>query len=162
MKPVLVLYATREGHTRAVAEYAAAVLLQNKVPTVVVCAKDAAKNLRLGDFSGALLAASVHLGKHEPELVDFVVSHRNELVTLPTAFVSVSMAEAAVEDFHLAEEQRRGAAGNVQQTIERFCKQTGWRPQRIKPVAGALLYTKYGVLTRLVMRYIAKRAGGPT
>jgi menaquinone-dependent protoporphyrinogen oxidase len=162
MNPVLVLYATREGHTRLVADFAAAVLLQRKIPTRVLCAKDAPGDLRLGDYAAALLAASVHVGKYESELVDFVTRHRSELDALPTAFISVSMAEAAAENAELSPEQRRGAAEDVQQTIERFCEQAGWRPQRIKPVAGALLYTRYGVLTRLVMKFISKRAGGPT
>ena len=33
---------------------------------------------------------------------------------------------------------------------------------RVQPIAGALLYQEYGLLKRLVMRMIAKRAGGDT
>jgi menaquinone-dependent protoporphyrinogen oxidase len=162
MKPVLILYATREGHTQLVANHVAETLHGRNLPTVTMCAKDATKELKVGDYSAALLAASVHVGKHEPELVDFVIQHRADLERLPTAFISVSMSEAGAEDLQASNERRLEAADNVQHTIDRFCRQTGWRPERIKPVAGALLYTQYGVLTRLVMKFISKRAGGPT
>lgn len=46
--------------------------------------------------------------------------------------------------------------------LHRSFEETGWHPTRVKPVAGALLYTKYGLLLRFVMKLIAKRAGGAT
>ncbi len=161
MKSVLILYATREGHTQLIANHIALTLGARKLPTVVMCAKDAAE-LEVGAYSAAVLAASVHVGKHEPELVDFVIRHRAELERLPSAFISVSMAEAGAENLEASNQSRLEAAENVQHTIDRFCEQTGWHPERIKPVAGALLYTQYGALTRLVMKFIARRAGGPT
>lgn len=161
-KPVLVVYATREGHTRRVAEYLATVLGERGLATRVIAAASPPGDLALSDYSAAVLAASVHVGQHEPELVDFVIRHREALGKLPTAFLSVSMAEAAVEDPHATSARRHEAEENVERTIERFCQQTDWRPERIKPVAGALLYTQYGLITRLVMKMIAKRAGGPS
>ena len=44
----------------------------------------------------------------------------------------------------------------------KFIADTGWRPQRIHPVAGELRYTKYNPLLRLVMKFISKMAGGAT
>ena len=46
--------------------------------------------------------------------------------------------------------------------IDRFVTETGWRPTTTKIVAGALLYTRYNWLKRLVMRRIARKAGGDT
>ena len=46
--------------------------------------------------------------------------------------------------------------------IDRFVKETGWRPARVFPVAGALAYTRYNVLVRFVMKRIARKAGAPT
>jgi menaquinone-dependent protoporphyrinogen oxidase len=162
MKPILILFATREGHTRLIAEYVASVLSERKIPARLICAKDVPPDLQLDDYSAALLAASVHVGKHEPELIRVVKQHRAELERLPTAFISVSLAEATVEDVDAPNERRLGAEENVQQTIESFCRESGWRPQRLEPVAGALLYTQYDVITRLVMRFIAGRMGRAT
>lgn len=162
MKTVLVLFATREGHTRLVAEHVSSILQAKGLSTQVICAKDAPRELDLTSCSAAILAASVHMGHFEPEFVKLVSRHRAELERLSTAFISVSMAEATAEDVHASNERRLGAEENVKQTIERFCQETGWRPERVKAAAGALLYTQYGVVTRLVMKLIAKSAGAPT
>jgi menaquinone-dependent protoporphyrinogen oxidase len=162
MNPVLVLFATREGHTRLVAEHVSSILRTKGLSTQVICAKDAPGEFDVTSSSAAILAASVHVGKFEPEFVELVSKHRAALEKLPTAFISVSMAEATAEDVHASNERRLGAEENVKQTIERFCQQTGWRPERIKAIAGALLYTQYGVVTRLVMKLIAKSTGAPT
>ena len=48
--------------------------------------------------------------------------------------------------------------------IADFTKKTGWRPERVLPVAGALMYSKYNVVVRWIMKRIAHKAGfdGPT
>jgi menaquinone-dependent protoporphyrinogen oxidase len=46
--------------------------------------------------------------------------------------------------------------------LNRFFRETNWHPDHVKAVAGALLYTRYNVLTRFVMKYIAKETGGST
>jgi menaquinone-dependent protoporphyrinogen oxidase len=50
----------------------------------------------------------------------------------------------------------------VKQTLETFFKQTGWHPTTVKPVAGALLYSKYNFLIRFVMKRVARKAGAST
>jgi menaquinone-dependent protoporphyrinogen oxidase len=50
----------------------------------------------------------------------------------------------------------------VHTLLDKFFRKTGWRPKHVKPVAGALLYTKYNPLIRFVMKQIVKRAGGDT
>lgn len=45
---------------------------------------------------------------------------------------------------------------------ERFLAETGWRPARSASLAGALLYSRYGILKRLLMRLIVWREGGDT
>ena len=44
----------------------------------------------------------------------------------------------------------------------KFVKDTGWRPARAVPVAGALAYSKYNFFIRFVMKRIARKAGAPT
>jgi menaquinone-dependent protoporphyrinogen oxidase len=46
--------------------------------------------------------------------------------------------------------------------LEAFFAETGWHPKRAKPIAGALLYTKYNLLMRFIMKCIAKESGGDT
>jgi menaquinone-dependent protoporphyrinogen oxidase len=46
--------------------------------------------------------------------------------------------------------------------IDGFVAETGWRPERSLPVAGALTYSRYNFLIRFVMKRIARKQGAPT
>jgi menaquinone-dependent protoporphyrinogen oxidase len=117
------------------------------------------------DFSGystACVAASVHVGHHEREMVAFVRKYRDELVRLGAAFVSGTLSEAGAEDPSRTEAERSQAAADVQRMLAVFYTQTGWHPDRVLPVAGALAYSKYNFIVRAIMRRIARKAGAPT
>ncbi|MFI5307089.1 MAG: flavodoxin domain-containing protein [Polyangiales bacterium] len=159
---VAVLYATREGHTGRIAEHVAAELRWKGLLADVRHIEDAGTPVDFSAYDGLVLAGSVHLGKHERELVKFVERHRQELEQRPTAFLSVSMSEAGVEQLGRPEDQRAKAHADVQRMIDEFFEQTGWHPARVKPVAGAVLYTKYNALIRFVMKRISKAEGGDT
>ena len=162
MKPVLVLFATREGYTRRIADHVAAVIRGRADEVDVVDVAHPPATFDLCHYAGAVIAASLHLGRHEREMVAFVRAHRAELERMPTAFLSVSLAEAGVEDATAPFDQRAKAAEDVKRTVDLFCAQTGFHPLRVWPVAGALRYSQYGVITKMVMRMIARRAGGST
>jgi menaquinone-dependent protoporphyrinogen oxidase len=162
MKPVLVLYATREGQTRSVADYLAAIIRTRGFVTALVDAAHLPEGFNLSDYSMAILAASVHGQHHEREMVGFVKLHRAALEAMPSAFLSVSLSEASVEDDEASPERRASAAGDVRKMIDAFLEETGWHPSKIRAVAGALMYTKYNFLVRLVMKRIAKEAGAST
>jgi menaquinone-dependent protoporphyrinogen oxidase len=88
--------------------------------------------------------------------------HREPLHSMPNAFLSVALSEAGAERTDAtAEEHSRFVAG-VRNMIDRFVTDTGWRPEHVVPVVGALRYTQYNFLVRLVMKRIARRAGGST
>lgn len=162
MNPILVLYATREGHTLHIANH----ILQNLfMAGLPVEERNAAAlvdedSFDLGGYSAAILAASIHRGRHEPEMVAFVQRHRNTLARLPSAFLSVSLSEAGVEQSSSTPELRVRAAADVDQVLASFYAETGWQPSRVTPVAGALQYSKYGPLLRWIMHRIVRRAGG--
>jgi menaquinone-dependent protoporphyrinogen oxidase len=159
MKPILVLYATREGQTRRIAEHIAESIRahgrESQLAEVATAQEPA-----LTDYGAVILAASVHLGKHEREMVQFVREHRDALQKLPTVFLSTSMAEAAAEQG--PESRRDQAHAEAEQRIEEFFAATGFRTNLYKAVAGALLYTQYNWLVRLVMKQISKSEGVST
>lgn len=163
MKPVLVAFATREGQTRKIAEHVAATIrARGDQADLLDLGSGARVDLDPAGYAAIVLAASVHLGKHEREMVDFVKTHHDALEHLPTAFLSVSLSEAGVEDTTATFEARSKAAVDVKRMIDDFCHQTGFHPSRVWPVAGALMYSEYGALVRFVMRRIAKHAGQST
>ena len=111
MKPVLIAYATREGHTRDVADRVAVTLNELGRPAVLLDVQQLDRAIVLEDFSGAILAASVHAGAHEDAMVDFVKTNRDAFAVRPTAFLSVSLTEATAEDPDRTAEERAEAAG---------------------------------------------------
>jgi menaquinone-dependent protoporphyrinogen oxidase len=46
--------------------------------------------------------------------------------------------------------------------MDRFLRQTRWRPQQTATIAGALQYSKYGAFKRQLMRAFVALAGGDT
>ena len=161
MKPVAVFYATREGQTQRIAEHVAASLRQRGLEATVNDVRTR-PGMKLDQYAAAVIAGSVHAGCHEAELVRFVKEHIHELESLPSAFLSVTLSEAGAERPDATPEEHAKFVADVQKVISRFFENTGWHPKRVKPVAGALLYTKYNFLVRFVMKRIAKASGGST
>ena len=166
MKTLLVLYATREGHTERIAGRLAVAIRARGHSADAIDAANPPERFRLDLYDAALLAASVHAGhhekEHEKEMVEFVRQHKLGLEQIPTVFLSVSLAEAGAENEKASPEMRAKAAADVEEMIHRFLEETGWHPGKIQAVAGALLYTQYNFLIRLVMKRIAAASGGST
>jgi menaquinone-dependent protoporphyrinogen oxidase len=160
-KRVAVFYATREGHTCRIAERIAGDLRTLNFDVDLLEVRRPIP-FPLARYSAAVLAASVHAGNHEKEMIQFVKDHRSELDLMTTAFLSVTLSEAGVEmrDKSLVEHAR--FAQDVDKMLTKFFIDTTWRPTLVKPVAGALLYTRYNFLVRLIMRRIAGKAGAST
>ncbi len=162
MKPILILYATREGHTRRIAEHIAAAIRARGYAADVVDAADLPAEFSMEDYEAAVIAASVHREKHEKEMVSFVRRFREYLECMPAVFLSVSLSEAGAEDATATPEHRAQAAADVQKMIDAFLKETGWHPSKVRAAAGALSYTKYNFVIRFVMKRIAKAQGAST
>ena len=159
-----IFYATREGQTEKIARFVSESFLKLGFETVVTNLGDKtnAAKIDLGSYDAVVLAASVHAGKHESEIVRFVKTHLLELDSMPAAFLSVTLSEAGVERPTATDEERARFKADVQKMLDAFYEESGWRPRRVKPVAGALLYTHYNFLVRFIMKQIARKAGAET
>lgn len=154
MSDVPVFYATTDGHTRRIAERIVDRLHRHGIPSDAIdLATDAARQFNCRDARGAVVAASLRMGRHQRAAHDFVSARREALSAVPSLFVSVSCS-AASKNPGVREEARDIAA--------RFVVDTGWTPWRLSCVAGALKYTRYNAFVRWFMRRIAAREGGPT
>jgi menaquinone-dependent protoporphyrinogen oxidase len=156
MKPFLVVYASRSGQTRRLAEGMADRVRTLGHEVQIQDVRTEALPL-LERYAGVLLAANVHLGHHEREFLKFIRSRRGELDGLPTVFFSVSLTEAAAEDLHLPDQERVDARRAVSKILEDFVAETGWRPQKAVPIAGALTDASHGPLTRFLLRAVARQ-----
>jgi len=143
---ILITYGTSEGQTGKIAEVIADVIraVGHEVEAVDI------RELR-GDFpagyDGVIVGASIHMGKHDKHVVEFVQKNRASLEGVPSAFFSVSLAA-------------HGDTEEAEGYVEQFEQETGWRPARIALFGGALLYTHYGFVKRHMMKKIAQDKPG--
>jgi len=141
----LILYGTGEGQTAKVAQRIAATVSERGHEATVIDVRDRTDSLTLNEYDAVVVGASIHVGKHQEAIREFVSENRDALAGMPTAFFQVSLSSAN-------EEKQEEAAGYV----ESFVAETGWHPDRIGQFGGALRFSEYGFLKRLMMKQIAK------
>lgn len=159
MAHVAIFFATREGHTRAIAEHLAGAIRARGPLVDLFDVARLAEPISLGTFAAVVLAASIHLRRHEPEMQAFAERHRDALERVPTTLLSVSMTEALAEDSTRTTEERAAAAEEVRAMIHRFLEETGLVPAHVHAIAGALPFSRYGPLQRFLVTRIARQAG---
>ena len=150
MTHILIVYGTTDGHTGKIAQVLAEHLRGH------LCSVDlleAASSLRLSPegYDGVIVAASVHIGDYQRPVMKWVRAHAAKLNALPTAFLSVCLGilEPGIKPRQ-----------ELLRIMRRFLDRVGWRPTITKMVAGALRWTRYGWLKRVMMKRIVAKAGG--
>lgn len=153
MAAILMVYASTHGQTaRIVSRMAERLTMAGH--RVAVWRADAARGEPSPDeFDGFLLAGSVQFGKHQRAVRDFARRHRDRLNAAPSAFVSV--CGALVGTWPQGPDEAK-------KYVDRFLLDTGWRPRFARSFAGAVSYTRYGLVTRWMMKLISRSTGRPT
>ena len=154
-----VFYATREGQSQRVAERVAAGLRRRGAQADVINVKTAHGRVAVSGYQTAFVVASVHAGHHEKEMIEFVRGVRDGLTSVGASFLSLTLSQAGAEDPNATPAQRAAARNDALRMIDVFSRETGWHPARALPVAGALTYSKYNFLKKLIMKRIAHKAG---
>jgi menaquinone-dependent protoporphyrinogen oxidase len=153
MASILILYGTSEGQTAKIADHIAGVLRDHGHTVEVVDSGQLPEDFEPTEYDAVLVGASIHGGKHQSAVRMFVTTYRGDLTTRPTAFFQVCLTATRPD-----EEGQAEAAGYV----TTFVEDTGWRPDRIAIFGGALRYSEYGFLKRLVLKQIVKDITGDT
>jgi menaquinone-dependent protoporphyrinogen oxidase len=143
---VAVGYGTTEGQTARIAGLVGEVVAAHGYRVRLADLRDAGPDLLRG-CAGVVLGASVHLGKHQRYVADYVRRQRGALDALPSAFFSVSLAAL-------------GDRATAERYVAQLVQQTGWQPATVGLFAGALPYTRYGFVKKRVMRRIARGKPG--
>jgi menaquinone-dependent protoporphyrinogen IX oxidase len=78
MSDVLILYASKHGHTAKIAERIAATMRADGV-SVDLQSADAAGDLSPADYAAIVVGASIHAGHHQREIVDWAKRHQAAL-----------------------------------------------------------------------------------
>ena len=150
---IAILYGTRYGQTMKIAERMKEVLTAAGHAVPIACANTVLQDFSLSSFDGVIIGGSVIAGRHQRYLERFVRAHRDELNRMPSAFFSVSgSAAGSTERDH----------ANARRVLDEFLAKTGWHPRTVATIAGSMAFTKYGVFTRMILKMISRRAGGPS
>ena len=154
-----IVYASTEGQTKKIVGRIEERLSAAGMVVEVVSAAEV-EAAAASDADAVIVAGSVHQGQHQKDLVEFVKASAPEWRDKKTAFVSVSMAMAALSD-EGSGEAGVGESGRAeaQKYVDGFAAQSGWQPPRVLCVAGALRFTQYDWLKRQLMKMISKKQG---
>ncbi len=151
MMRVLLAYGSEEGQTAKIAERIADELRRQNIDVDLINCRAVSRDFVLQGYDAAMIGASIHMGRHQRYVVDFVQLFREELDSLPSAFFTVCLT--AKSDALADREQ-------VAAYVQEFVAATEWRADRMAVFAGALPYTQYGMIKRFVMQRINRDAGG--
>lgn len=146
MAKVLIPYGTSEGQTAKIAEVIADVIHDAGHEADAVDIKSLSDTVP-GGYDAVIVGASIHMGKHDKHVVQFVQKNHDALERLPSAFFSVSLAA-------------HGDPQEAEGYVDQFEDESGWRPGQIALFGGALLYTHYGFIKRRMMKKIARDKPG--
>jgi menaquinone-dependent protoporphyrinogen oxidase len=148
MVKVLLVYGTTEGQTRKIAERAGVHAQERRHDVEIHDSASLAPAFDLAGFDAVIVAASVHQERHQESISDFVVAHREQMNSKPTAFISVSLS--AVLDY---------AKDEAQTYVDRFLAATHWQPQDTLLLGGAVRGSDYDYFQRQIIKFIVMKRG---
>lgn len=150
---VLIVYGSKEGQTAKIAERIAQIIRDRGIEASTYPVSETAADFPVERFDAAIVGGSIHIGRYPSQLREFVTRHRDWLNRVPSAFFTVCLG---IRSRHAA------ARDEARQFGERFIESTGWQPALVDTFAGAVKYTQYNFITRVMMKWISKREGGST
>jgi len=150
---ILIVYGTTEGHTRELSAFAAAALREAGHDALAAEAVGQHETIDLAGWDAVIVAASLHVGRYQPAVVDYVRADHVALARLPNAFISVSLSAAGAnpDDWE-----------GLEQCVAKFEQETLWKPDLVYHAAGAIRYSHYHFLKRLALKFIARQRGKET
>jgi menaquinone-dependent protoporphyrinogen oxidase len=153
MAGILVLYGTSTGQTARIADRLARRIRDQGHLAECLDIRHLPRGFKPDVYEGILLGAPVRMMKFPRPVIRFVKRWRETLAERHAGFFAVCLAVA---------DKRPESQQQVREWVGSFLKETGWEPAAQAVFAGALLYTKYGFITRAIMKKIAASEGRST
>lgn len=140
----LILYSSRNGHTCKIAHFIANFFHQSKICDV----KNLHNNfdINLENYQRIVIGASVRYGYFSIKFYKFIKDKIHYLNSIPSAFYTVSLL--ARHDYY--------NTPNTNTYTKKFLKNTLWCPKISAVFAGALKYSHYNILIKLLIFFIMK------
>ncbi|HIC1895889.1 menaquinone-dependent protoporphyrinogen IX dehydrogenase [Citrobacter freundii] len=147
----LILFSSRDGQTREIAEYLASELKELGIWADVVNLHRTAEP-DWQNYDSVVIGASIRYGHYHAAFQEFVKKHATRLNSMPSAFYSVNLVARKPE--------KRTPQTNSY--ARKFLMSSPWRPDHSAVIAGALLYPRYRWYDRVMIQLIMKMSGGET
>ena len=146
---VLVAFHSVDGQTAKIAQRIAETMRAEGADVEVRDVDDAPPP---GEFDLAVVGDSIRM-HHSRALRHYVERHVEALNAMPAALFQVSMTSATDDAEHEALARKK---------VSELLDDAGFDPDAVGMFAGALQYTKYGWITRRVMKSISAKEGRAT
>jgi menaquinone-dependent protoporphyrinogen oxidase len=146
---ILVAYHSVDGQTAKIAQRIAETMRAGGADVEVRDVDDAPPP---GGFDVAVVGDSIRM-HHSRALRHYVERHVEALNAMPAALFQVSMTSATHDPEHEALARKK---------VSELLDDAGFDPKAVGMFAGALQYTKYGWITRRVMKSISAHEGRET
>lgn len=147
----LIVYGTSEGQTRKISAFMADELIKAGHNVDQCNAADYPASPL--NYDGVLIGASIHIGKYQPVVKDYIERYSNLLNNRPGAFFSVCLAIISDDE---------AERDDVRMICNNFLARVGWQPTMSTSIAGALRNKQYGFFKRLLMKLLTWREGHKT
>ncbi|NUN05780.1 MAG: hypothetical protein HUU57_08460 [Bdellovibrio sp.] len=154
MARVLVIYASRYGQTEKISNYAAERLrhLGHTVDVWNILENEFSRR-HVRDYDGVVMGSGIYANRFPRPLLRIAREQQRDLTKKQTAFFSVCMG--VVEENEQTQRDLRDISLN-------FFTMAEWRPMQWGIFAGSIAYSKYNILLKYFMRFLAARAGYET
>ena len=147
---LLIIYGSTEGHTHDIALYMAETAAGEGHSVEALNASALPFSQDPYWFDAVIVGASVHQGRHQSSVREFVLANKELLEQLPSAFFSVSLSAAVKDDSHQAD---------AQAYVDTFLADTQWQPNSIAKIAGAVRNAEYDYFRKMILKVLARQLG---
>ncbi len=145
---VLLVYASRYGQTQKIATLIADVVEQEGAGIQLWNVEVISRSLDLGSFDAVVIAGPVTWGWHPRSLRRFIRRNLAQLSAVRSILVSVSGAASSEAGRPVAEEY-----------ASRLFRTSGWVPESVVLFGGGVPFSRYGFVTRMLMKYLEPKYG---
>ena len=142
----LILYSTRDGQTKKIANYIAGIIHEN------VDVKSITDMYQLANYDRIIIGASIRYGHFNKALYKTLEKHTALLNQKTTAFFGVNLTARKPE--------KSTPETNVY--VRKFLQRITWKPTMSAVFAGALFYPRYNFFDRIMIQLIMRITGGET
>ena len=142
----LILYSTRDGQTKKIANYIAGIIHEN------VDVKSITDMYELANYDRIIIGASIRYGHFNKALYKTLEKHTALLNQKTTAFFGVNLTARKPE--------KSTPETNIY--VRKFLQRITWKPTMSAVFAGALFYPRYNFFDRIMIQFIMRITGGET